>query len=133
MVASALVSRKIELGKRLIQRLDTSGFQVTAAFWYYFSEPEQWRLVIASPTVESQGRQAAYAEIHKIQRRGRGVRLPLLSVSEITAVSPNDPLVKLLSSAIRTGPGIAGIAFSRNVINGIYIEDAYIYRLSKAA
>ena len=131
MVASALVDRKIERGKRLIKKLDDSGFPVTAAFWYYFPQAEQWRLVIASPMVESQGRQAAYTEIHKIQRRG--LRLPLLSVSEITAVSHRDPIVKLLGTAVRTGPGIAGIAFSRNVINGIYIEDAYIYRLSEAA
>ena len=130
MVASALVDRKIERGRRLIKKLDDSRFPVTAAFWYYFPEAEQWRLVVASPTVDSQGRRAAYAEIHKIQRRG--VRLPPLSVSEITAVSPRDPLVKLLSSAIRTRPGIAGIAFSGNVINGVYIEDAYIYRLSQA-
>ena len=132
MVASALVDRKIERGRRLIKKLDDSRFLVTAAFWYYFPEAEQWRLVIASPTVDSQGRRAAYAEIHKIQK-GRGVHLPLLSVSEITALSPRDPLVKLLSSAIRTGPGLSGIAFSRNVVNGVYIEDAYIYRLSEAA
>ena len=131
MVAPALVDRKIERGKRLIKKLDDSRFPVAAAFWYYFPEAEQWRLVIASPTVESQGLQAAYTEIHRIQRRG--LRLPPLSVGEITAVSPRDPLVKLLSSAIRTGPGLSGIVFSRNVVNGVYIEDAYIYRLSKAA
>ena len=75
MVAPALVDRKIERGRRLLKKLDDSPFPVTAAFWYYFPEAEQWRLVIASPTVESQGRQAAYTEIHKIQRRG--VRLPV--------------------------------------------------------
>ena len=126
-----MVDRKIERGKRLIKKLDDSRFPVTAAFWYYFPEAEQWRLVIASPTVESGGRHAAYTEIHRIQRRG--LRLPLLSVSEITAVTPRDPLVKLLSSAVRTGPAMAGITFSGNVINGIHIEDAYIYRLSKVA
>ena len=131
MVAYALVDRKVERGRRLIKKLDASGFPVTAAFWYYFPEAEQWRLVIASPTVESGGRHAAYTEIHRIQRRG--LRAAPLSVSEITAVSPHDPLVKLLSSAIRTGPGIVGIAFSGNVINGVHIEDAYIYRLSEAA
>lgn len=130
MVASALVSEKIDRGGRLIKKLDASSFPVTAAFWYYFPEAEHWRLVIASPMVDAKGRQAAYGEIHRIQRRA--ARLPLLSVGEITAVSPRDPLVKLLSSAIRTGSGLSGIAFSRNVVNGVYIEDAYIYRLSKA-
>jgi hypothetical protein len=38
-------------------------------------------------------------------------------------------MITLLRVALRTGPGIGGIRFSSNVINGTLIEDAYIYRL----
>jgi hypothetical protein len=44
-------------------------------------------------------------------------------------VSPKHPLLQLLKGAIQTGPGINGIRFSRNMINGTYIDDAFIYRL----
>jgi len=40
------------------------------------------------------------------------------------------PLYVLLRSAISTGPGLSGIRFSRNVINGQLIEDAYLYRIT---
>ena len=41
---------------------------------------------------------------------------------------PDAPVVALLRTAIRTGPGISGIRFKNNVIDGTLIEDAYIYR-----
>jgi hypothetical protein len=43
----------------------------------------------------------------------------------------NAPLIALLKAAISTGKGVGGIRFSRNTINGHYIEDAYIYRLQE--
>jgi hypothetical protein len=40
-----------------------------------------------------------------------------------------DRLVQLLRPVIGTGPGICGIRLTQNVIDGVLIEDAYIYRL----
>jgi hypothetical protein len=37
-------------------------------------------------------------------------------------------LVRLLKAAVGTGPGISRIRFSKNVINGHFIDDALIYR-----
>lgn len=129
MVSSVLVADRIGIGRRIVERLDKARFVVSAAFWYYFPEEGRWRLFIASPVVDQQGPRAAYETIHKAQRRG--LKAPMLSASEIVAVSPKDPTVRLLSSAMQTGPGLYGIHFSGNVINGVYVEDAYIYRLAK--
>jgi len=49
---------------------------------------------------------------------------------DITVVKDNDPLVVLLRKAISTGLGISGVRFTNNSINGTFIDDAYIYRLS---
>jgi len=54
-------------------------------------------------------------------------RIPL---KDIAVIDSNDPLIKLLRVAIKTGGGISGIRFTKNVINGTPIEDAYIYRIS---
>jgi hypothetical protein len=48
----------------------------------------------------------------------------------VSIAKKDDPLLKLLRIAIKTGPGISNIRFSRNTINGVIIEDAYIYRLT---
>jgi hypothetical protein len=39
-------------------------------------------------------------------------------------------LVRLLRVAARTAPGVNRIRFSKNVINGHFIDDALIYRVA---
>jgi hypothetical protein len=60
-----------------------------------------------------------------INQLGANATLPLSSIGVLDA---NDDLVRLLKAAIRTGPGLSRIRFSRNVINGHFIDDALIYR-----
>jgi len=52
-----------------------------------------------------------------------------LALSHIAITPPDSSLIRVLRSAVTTGPGISGIRFSRNTIDGTYIEDSYIYRL----
>jgi len=54
-----------------------------------------------------------------------------LTLRHISAVPSDDPVVKLLRAAVKTGANdVAGVRFSRNLINGHFVEDAYIYRLA---
>lgn len=125
---SALVEGKIKDGEALLRELDNTGVEVKAAFWLYMPEPEEWRLKIAMPLVDSQGPRAAYVRIQ--EAIFETTEKLALALSEISVVSPKDQLVKLLKPVIRTGRGISGIRFSRNTINGTFIEDAYIYRIT---
>jgi hypothetical protein len=42
-------------------------------------------------------------------------------------VDTRHPLIQTIATMVNTGPGISGIRFSDNTINGIRISDAYIY------
>ena len=126
-----LVGPNLAAGRDLVQYLDTTEFAVHSALWLFLPETAEWRLVIASPFVEKRGPTAAYRFLQAALKKTRGEARDL-RVSDITAISPSDPLIRTLSTAMTTGPGIAGIRFSRNVVNGAFIEDAYIYRLQSA-
>jgi len=52
---------------------------------------------------------------------------PELDSSYVTAVAPEDPIVAALRKALKV-PGIASIRLTGNVINGILVPDALIYR-----
>ena len=56
-----------------------------------------------------------------------------LALSDIEVVEPRHYLVSLLRIAVNTGPTINGIRFTKNMINGHFIHDAYIYRMSDRA
>jgi len=122
-----LVEKDIEEGKRLIEALDKANFGVKAALWFYLTDSDEWRLIIASPYEEENGPKMAYSFIQREQKK---LTPPIdIFLKDISVLSPNNDLINLLKVAIRTGPGISGIRFTRNVINNILIEDAHIYRM----
>jgi hypothetical protein len=124
MVATPLVEPYIEAGRELIMNLDASGFGVEAALWLYRPESYEWRLLIASPVVDERGPQEAYRKVQTFVHVN-----PLLSLRNVSVVSPTAEIIQALRRVIKTGPGISDIRMTANSINGFFIEDALIYRL----
>ena len=69
MVTTVLVEEKIEEAKTLIRELQNTRLPISAAFWNYLVEPEEWRLVIASPLVDSKGPKAVYTRVNETIRK----------------------------------------------------------------
>jgi hypothetical protein len=125
MAKASLVEADIEAGRSLVKALDEARFRVQAALWLYLSEPGEWRLLVASPEVDERGPKKAYTHLQSVLAKP-SVRL---SLKDVSLVSPHYDLIRLLSRAISTGPGISGIRFTANTVDNVFIEDAYIYRL----
>lgn len=126
LVSGTLTDPMIAAGESLIRYLDEVHFLVDAAFWMRSQESDLWRLVIASPEVKSAGPRKAYRRLqgylNKVEARD-------LSLASITLLDSTDPLLQLLRTAITTGPGISGIRFTGNAINGVSFPDSFIYRV----
>lgn len=143
MVKTALVEQDLEAGKQFLDALmqpttitigrkrltfgGPSHFRVKAAFWWYLPESAEWRLVIATPLVDEKGPLATYKDIQKVLTWHPELNLPLQSIS---VLSPKDKLVKLFQKAMKMAPEPVGVRFTRSALEGTYIEDAYVYRLS---
>jgi hypothetical protein len=125
---TTLVDTDIEDGEALLNKLDESKFNVKAALWLYMPDPEEWRLILASPIVDMKGPKKAYETVQS-QLQGIGQK-DKLSLQNISLVSPDDKLIKALKSVFGRDKKISHIRFTHNVINGLFIEDAYIYRLT---
>ena len=122
---ATLVERDIEAGAKLVEALDRADVDVASAFWLLDQEGGGWSLYIASPLVDRIGPYSAYSRIRKVLEKSPTT----INIDDISAVSPGDRMVKLLQAAIRTGKHqIARVRFTRNVVNGTFIEDALIYR-----
>lgn len=127
MAETVLVNEDIEAGRELVQVLDMSGFPVTAAAWIYFSDLDEWRLVIRTPKA-AQNLHEALLEV-ALAMDARGDLRQRIDLARVKLVPPGDRMLKALGRAVRA-EGLSTIRFSRNVINGIYIDDALIYRLA---
>lgn len=128
-VKESLSSEMISAGAELARRLDDARFIVSAALWFYIPEAGAWRFIIGSPEVRTQGPKKAYKVIQSVISKMSDEQ-SIIPLKDVTVVDSNDSLISLLRGAIRTGDGISNIRFSHNVINGVLIEDAYIYRIT---
>lgn len=128
MVKAALVGPDIEAGREFLKALDEARVSVTSALWLQSDDSDDWALLLAIPEVDRRGTRIVYARLQKILERHAGLGLTL---AEIRAVSPKDELISRLRRAIRTPVGAyAGVRFTANVIDGVFIRDAFIYRSS---
>lgn len=133
-VKESLEREMIDSGRILLEELDREKMHVKAALWLYFEDSESWRLILALPQVGRMGPKILYEKIQKLfkklRKEHRNDFSEKLYLGNVAIVLPDHPIVELLSSVIHTGSGIGGVRFSKNTINGTYIEDAYIYRLN---
>lgn len=126
-VKEQLTDSMIRFGAELTAKLDALGVPVVAAMWVFVPEANEWRLFFASPEVNIEGPRSVYKKIQTaVAEIGVENAIPF---SMIGVLDANADLVRLLKVAVPTGPSVIGrLRFSRNVINGHFIDDALIYR-----
>lgn len=130
LVSSVINDEMISGGKALLSQLDKSKWQVTAALWFLDADSRRWKLLLASPRVEAGGPKKAYFDILDALAE-LPKEAPRIALKDVTVLDSKDSLVQLLKSAVSTPPrAIGDVRFSGNTINGHFIEDAYIYRLT---
>jgi hypothetical protein len=127
LVTESLTDSMIKAGAKLIERLDANNSEVKSAFWLYFSEEKIWKLIVASPLVDKEGPRKYYKRIVNANTMA-STDEEIVSLNDIGVTNTNHQIVQLLKIMIATGDSISSIRFSRNTINGVFIEDTYIYR-----
>src|SRR5262245_1670364 len=123
MDSPTLVSDNLsEVGRQAVDAIEGAGIQLPAAFWAYFSDSQEWRLVLATPALERHGPNHVYADIQVALRKER-IKIPLRF---ITIVSPRDPLATL-------PPGLGSQfqscdAFSSSSSQAVVVHAHHVYR-----
>jgi hypothetical protein len=129
-VKESLSNEMIAAGEELTHRLDGAKFIVSASLWFYIPETNVWRFIIGSPEVRINGPKKAYKQVQAVISKMPDNQ-PKIQLKDLTVIDSNDPLLSLLRVATKTGDdAISSIRFTHNVINGVLIEDAYIYRIT---
>ncbi len=133
MAENTLVDRDIRQGEAIVRALDDAAdpsMHPVAALWFLFPEEETWRLILALPAMATDPAQSVYARLLDIVTHAPNVEH--FNFDTVALMSPENPLIDLLSVAIQTpADAVAGIRFSNNTINGQLIPDAYIYRMTR--
>jgi hypothetical protein len=119
-----MVGEDIVAGHAAVEALDSAGFPVTAAFWLHDGERGVWKLWIGTPHA-AKDLQKAYMKVAEVLSTSGGQAA--LDLPRIKLVPPDDPTIRAVGSLIRV-PGLSDVRLGSNVSNGIYIDDALVYR-----
>lgn len=122
MAEDVLVSADIERGAALVRAMDEAGFPVLGAMWLYRTDLEAWRLTIATPRAAN-----LWDALGEVQKIGREHGFDGIDLARINLVPPSDRTISALSRARRL-EGLGGVRLLTSMIDGVYIEDAYVYR-----
>jgi len=115
-------------GEKAVAAVREAGIPLHYAFWGYFGDSQEYRLVLPTDAVKSRGPMAVYAEIQKTLT-AKQIRIPL---HLITVVRIAEPLGQLGLNALRmakpftaTSTG-GGSLVSSDVLN-VTVDTRYVY------
>lgn len=127
-VGNQLTNEMQEAGRALLIAIDRSDLKINNALWVFYPDIYTWRLILCSKETDRLGPMISYAKIQNIIKKiPSSQSAPALR--DISIPSSKSNLINTIKTTINTGPGISGIRFSKNTINNLFIEDAYIYRV----
>ncbi len=116
---------EFEEGRTAVDAIKAAGIQVRLAFWAYFGDAEEWRLVIVTPSVTRGGPRSVYASIQKAFEKAN-VQVPLRLV---VLAAPHDPLARLgMNAEALVRPFGGGQASLASGSVNVTVDPRYIYR-----
>lgn len=125
MVATALVNRQLEEGRKLLERLDETATRIDVALWINTPDTDDWQLMLGTSGVNRNGTRKIYEFVLTILNQ----YAIDLSLSEISVVDQSNDLCKALRQLVQTGSGIKTMSFFGNFVNGQRLPDSIIYRV----
>ena len=125
MVDTELVESEIQEGLEFVKQLDANGFEVLAAYWFYYSDSQRWRLTIVTPKADK-GSRDLYLKAADIKSG--------IDLAAVEFVPPTNAVYKaIVGGRIIHMPNLGITRFSRSTFNGVFVEDAVFYRLRPQA
>lgn len=125
----ALVEGLINDAVVLIQKLDEVEISPTFVAWYYYDDADEWRLLIASPTLDPLLQKQEAVAYRKVIEALSSTSPSALGVSDLKLVSTNYQLLQALKFLVKTGPqGIARVHCTDCTMNGVFIKEVFILR-----
>jgi hypothetical protein len=129
-----LVNEDKLAGLQLVRALEEGGIPIDGAYWYQPPEWVNWRLFIVSPWVSELGPLALYRRAQDVL--GTPSSPFELRLDDLAAISPADNTYRELASGLTIRPGTMDIdrvadpeAGVGATSPGVWISDAYVYRL----
>ena len=129
MVEEALVESAVTDSVKLLEELDRQGDTPSNVLWYFFSDAEVWRLLVAGKSFDTLLPNDESHAYQKIARAIGSANLTSLSIADVKLVRTDDPLLVATKFVIKTpADGVVRAHFRDNTFNGIFVKEMLVLR-----
>ena len=129
MAEETLVESLISDSINLVQELDNQASGPNNVVWYYYSDAEVWRLLIASSTFDHLLPKEEVRAYEICARAITSAKLNSLTIADVKLIRTNDPVLTATKFLLKTpANGIVRAHFRDSVFNGIFVKEMLILR-----
>ncbi len=129
MAEEALVESLVSDSVKLVEELDKQGDVPSNALWYYFSDAEEWRLLVAGSTFDSLLPKNEGQAYQKVATAITKAALDSLTIADVKVVRTDDSLLVATKFAMQTpARGVVRAHFRDNTFNGIFVKEMLVLR-----
>ena len=129
MAEEALVESSVTDSVKLVEELDKQGDTPSNVLWYFFSDAEVWRLLVAGKTFDALLPREESQAYQKIARAIGSAKLTSLSIADVKVVRTDDSLLVATKCVIKTpANGVVRAHFRDNTFNGVFVKEMLVLR-----
>ncbi len=129
MAEEALVESSVTDSVKLVEELDKQGDTPSNVLWYFVSDAEVWRLLVAGTSFDSLLPKDESHAYQKIARAIGSANLTSLSIADVKLVRTDDPVLVATTFVIKTpADGVVRAHFRDNTFNGIFVKEMLVLR-----
>ena len=115
-------------GRALLTGLDELGVSIDAALWLLDEEIAEWRLILASRLVRTDGPRILYRKVNRLLTK---LRLQdVIWIDMVAIVDPHTRIVEALVGALGMTESVDGARLDNATIGGVRIPGCLLYRLA---
>jgi hypothetical protein len=129
MAEETLVESVVTDSIKLVGELDRLGDNPRNALWYFFSDADEWRLLIAGPSFDPLLPKDEGLAYQKIAKAITAANLDSLTIADVKLVRTDDAVLAATRFVLKTrADGVVRAHFRDNTFNGIYVKEMLVLR-----
>lgn len=129
MAADTLVESLVSDSIALVKQLDKQGDVPTNVLWYFYSDAEEWRLLIAGATFDTLLPRDESQGYLKIATAIRNAHLDTLTIADVKLIKTDDPVLQATKFVLKTArSAVVQAHFHDNTFNGIFVKEMLVMR-----
>jgi len=129
MPEETLVESLITDSVELIKQLDKQGDDTTNVLWYFYSDAEEWRLLIAGPAFDKLLPKDEGQAYQKIAKALGHAKPNTLTIADVKLIRTDDPVLKATRFVLKTPQSAVVRAYFRdNTFDGIFVKEMLVMR-----